>query len=115
MAAAFGITVFLEFFTNLFVLNLIAEFLLQPFLAVLAMVAVVAERDERSRSVKKLVDGFLALIGFTLLAFVSRQLYVNWGNIDKHATPLQLVLPIWLTFGLLPFIRPLSSVSSEPA
>jgi len=54
----------------LFVLNLIAEFLLQPFLAVLAMVAAVAERDERSRSVKKLVDGFLALIGFTLLAFV---------------------------------------------
>jgi hypothetical protein len=104
VAAAFGITAFLEFFTNLFVLNLIAELFLLPFLALLAMLSVVADKDERSRSVKKLVDGLLALIGLALLAFASRQMYANWAHIDKHAALLQLVLPIWLTIGLLPFI-----------
>jgi len=96
VTAALGITVFLEFFTNLFVLNLIAELLLQPFVAILAILAVVSERDERSRSVKKLADWLLALIGLALLAFVAQQLYANWRDIDKHATALQLLLPIWL-------------------
>jgi hypothetical protein len=108
VTAALGITVFLEFFTNLFVLNLIAELLLQPFVAILAILAVVSERDERSRSVKKLADWLLALIGLALLAFVAQQLYANWGDIDKHATALQLLLPIWLTVGLLPFVYFLS-------
>jgi hypothetical protein len=112
VAAAFGIIVFLEFFTNLFVLNLIAELFLQPFLALLAMLTVVADKDERSRSVKKLADWLLAVIGLALLAFASRQMYANWGDIDKHATALQLVLPIWLTIGLLPFIYLLSLFSN---
>jgi hypothetical protein len=108
VAALLGITTFLEFFTNLYVLNLIAELLLQPFVALLAMLAVVAERDERSRSVKKLANSLLALIGLALFAFVTQQLYANWGNLDKYVTLLQLVLPIWLTIGLLPFIYLLS-------
>jgi hypothetical protein len=81
-------------------------------LALLARLSVVADKDERSRSVKKLVDGLLALIGLALLAFASRQVYANWGNIDKHAALLQLVLPIWLTIGLLPFIYLLSLFSN---
>jgi hypothetical protein len=81
---------------------------LQPFLAILAMLAVVAERKEATRSVKKLADGLGALIGLASAAFVSQQLYANWGHINTRTALLQLLLPIWLTIGLLPFIYLLS-------
>lgn len=103
VAAVLRVTGFLEFFVNLYVLNLLAELLLQPFVAVLAMTSAVAGRDEQSRS-KKLADGLLALTGFSLLIFTVRELYLSWGRIDKHAFVLQLLLPIWLTVGLLPFV-----------
>ncbi|MBX7268801.1 hypothetical protein KIF24_24130 [Micromonospora sp. Llam7] len=105
IATAFGITVFLAFFANLFVLSLVAEILLQPFLAILA---VIAERDERHRSVKKIADTVLALIGLSLLAFAIHQLVTNWGQVDKHLVALQMILPIWLTIGVLPLIYLLS-------
>jgi hypothetical protein len=71
LAAAFGITEFLAFFTNLFVLNLVAEFLLQSFLVILALISAYAGSDIRYRSVKKLADGLLALISLSLLAFTA--------------------------------------------
>ena len=108
IVAVLGITAFLGFFANFFVLSLVAELFLQPFVVILAMLAVIAERQEATRSVKKLADGVLVLIGLALLAFVSQQLYANWGNINTHTALLQLLLPIWLTIGLLPFIYLLS-------
>ncbi len=108
----FGITTFLEFFTNLFVLNLAAELLLQPVFIFVAMLSAYTGTASRYSVVKKLTDSLLAIGGLSLLAYVSRQLYVNWGDLDKQTVLLQLVLPIWLTLGLLPFIYLLSLYST---
>jgi hypothetical protein len=77
LVAAFSITVFLEFFTNLFVLNLIAELLLQPFLVILALFAAMAESDDRLRILRKPLNGLLVIIGLSLFVFSVRQLFLS--------------------------------------
>jgi hypothetical protein len=108
LAAALGITAFIGFFVNLFVLPFGAELLLQPFLALLVGVSVVAGREARHRAVKRLVDALLVLIGFSLLTFALVELIANWDKTDKGGVLLQLALPIWMTLGMLPFVYLLS-------
>jgi hypothetical protein len=104
VAATLGITEFLAFFTNLFVLSLFVEFFLQPLLFLIAGVGVVAEMQARTRSVKRFADVLLALIGLSLFVFTVQQLVANWSDIDKGILLQQIALPVWLTLGLLPFI-----------
>ncbi len=89
---------------NLYVMSLIAELLLQPMLAVLVWCPIVVGDNDRDRGAKKLADGLLALIGFSLLAFTAQQIYSDWREINKPTLLLQFALPIWLTVGFLPFI-----------
>jgi hypothetical protein len=104
VAATVGVTEFLAFFTNLFVLSLIAELFLQPFLALLAMLAAYAGTDRRYRQVKRLTEGLLAVIGLLLLILSVRELVTSWSDVGRHRLLLQLALPIWLTIALLPFV-----------
>lgn len=108
IAAAFAITAFIEFFVNLFVLPLWAEFILQPFLAVLAMLSVYAGHSNQYPTAKRIADVALALIGLALLAFALGTLITNWSKTDKGGVLLQMALPIWMTIGLLPFVYLLS-------
>jgi hypothetical protein len=52
LVAAISIPVFIEFFANLFVLNLIAELALQPFLLLLGLLIAMAESNERLRALR---------------------------------------------------------------
>lgn len=103
-----GIAVFIEFFMNLYVLSLPGELVLQPVMALLAMMSVVAARDERHHGVKRLIDMLIAIIGFALFGYTVQQLYLDWHEIDTRALMRQFALPIWLTTGFLPFIYCLS-------
>jgi hypothetical protein len=112
MLAAFGLVVFLEFFTNLFVLNLVAELLLQPFLALLGMMTVVAAARREHRPAKRLAEGLLIATVLALLAFNVQQVVVNWDEIDRGLAIRQLALPMWMTVGLLPFVYFMSLYSN---
>ncbi|MEU4365440.1 hypothetical protein [Promicromonospora sp. NPDC023987] len=112
IAAVVGISVFLEFLTNLFVLPLVAELLLQPFVAVVAIVGALAARTAEHRPAKLLAEGVLATIGLGLLAFNIQQIIVRWNDLDGQAILLELALPIWMTIGLLPFIYLLALYSN---
>jgi hypothetical protein len=59
LLAAISILVLLEFLANLFVLNLIAELALQPFLLLLGLLIAVAESDERFRALRTLLNALL--------------------------------------------------------
>jgi hypothetical protein len=102
------ITVFLAFFLNVFVLNLVAELFLQPVILVLTMLSLVAAGEARYLPVKKLADGLLSLIGFSVAAFVLVQLFRQWDQLDKTAQVFEFALPVCLTLGLLPFIYVMS-------
>lgn len=101
---AIGIGAFLSFFMNVVVMSLPVELAVQPILAFITMISIVASLEERHRNVKKFTDSLLALIGFLLAGYTARQLYFTWPQIDKHGKVLELMLPVWLTIGYLPFI-----------
>lgn len=108
VAATLGITAFLGFFTNLYVLPLAAELVIQLVLVLLIGLSVVGGRDARHRPVTVLADVLLSLIGLSLLVFAIVALLIHWGEADKHLLLLQLALPVWMTVGLLPFVYLLS-------
>jgi hypothetical protein len=97
-------TVFVEFVTNLFVLSLPAELVLQPAIVFLVGVSVVGAGEKRYNAAKRLVDGLLAVVGVGLATFSVVQLVRQWSDLDKSASLLEFALPVWLTLGLLPFI-----------
>lgn len=93
-----------EFYLNLYVLGFVAELFLQPFLAFLAMLQVVAGLEDRHRSVKGLVDRLMALIGLVFLGYVLARTMSGWRELDAPNLLRQLLLPVWMTVGLLPYI-----------
>jgi len=97
-------TVFVEFFTNLFVLSLPAELILQPVVVLLAMLSIVAGGEKRYHAAKRFVDGLLTVAGLGIATFSVVQLIRQWDQLNKSANVLEFVLPVWLTIGLLPFI-----------
>lgn len=108
LTATFAVALAVEFFMNLFVMSFLAEFFLQPTVAILATLALVAGSDEEHHPVKIFCESLLALLGFTLLGFTLWQLYINWSSLDHSQLWREFFLPIWLTVGLVPFLYLLS-------
>lgn len=90
-------TAFVEFYINLYVFPLWAELLLQPFLALLAMLAVVAGTRDEWAVTKRLVDGCMTLIGWSVFAAVTVYLVSNLAALDGVQIGLSLVQPLVLT------------------
>ena len=105
-------TVALEFFLNLFVFAFIIELLVQPIIALLAVMSFVAGMEERHRPVRRLVDGTLSVIGLTLILYVGVRLSGEWRQIDVTESALALALPVWLTVAVVPFVFILSLYST---
>lgn len=102
--ATFEVSALVQAVSEFFVLNLAAELVIQPVLALLAMMSVVAARQREHRQVRAVVDGILTCAGIGLLGYVSVSLINDWESLDKADLAQQLALPIWLTIGVLPFI-----------
>lgn len=103
-------TVFITFFLNLTSLSLIAEILLQPVIAVLAVMSLYthASNEREYETVRKLCDGILALILISWLAHTVLHVLKTWALLDGYQMFREFALPIWLTIGLLPFLFALS-------
>ncbi len=97
-------SVFVEYLLNFFAFSFFAELILQPVLAVLVMLSIVASKDPQYRRVKPLVDTLLALAGISVLCFTVFQFIRLWEQLDGQALALNFALPVWLTIGILPFI-----------
>lgn len=108
VAGTVGVAVFLEFFMNLRVMALAAELVLQPVVALFALMSVVAGAKPEHRPVKLLSEAILAVVGFALFGFTIWHLYTTWDQLDKRQLMMEFILPIWLTVGVLPFIYLLS-------
>jgi hypothetical protein len=98
------LSVFIEFLTNLFVLHLAAELVLQPIVLFLVMLSAVAAGQERHVAVRRMADGLLAVVGLSLATFAIIQLIRQWDQLDKSSYLLEFVLPVWLTIGVLPYV-----------
>ena len=99
-----GISVFVGFFMNLYVMSLPAELALQFVLTVLTLTARVGGYSPEHKKVKVLCEGLLVLIVIALFVYTVQQVYLCWNQLNVCALLLDFVLPIWLTVGLLPFL-----------
>lgn len=109
---ALGLSALAEGYTELAVFSLPVELLIQPVVALIAGVAIVAEMKQEHRPVKRLADGCMMIFGFAVLAFVTLRLIATWGELDKDGLLLQLALPVWLTIGLLPYVYIVGLIAS---
>ena len=111
--ATIRVAAFVEFFLNLYVMSLLGELALQCVVVVLSstlykvelsLMVAVADQKPKYKPVKAFCEWVLALIGFALIAFSSRQVYLHWHQLDARELLLDFALPVWLTVGLVPFL-----------
>jgi hypothetical protein len=105
-------SVFVEFYVNLYVFNFLVELVLVPLITMLALLSFVAGREKRTRIVKQVFDLVLGLIGIGLVVFVTVNVIVGWRQVDRLHNLRELLLPIWLTIGVLLFLYGLSLYSN---
>jgi hypothetical protein len=112
LRALVTVTVVLGFFVNLFALPLLAELALLPFELLIIGLSVIAPYQEETAPIKKYVDGILVLIGVLLVAHVAADLTTRWSTLNTAEIVRSLILPMWLTAGLLPMIYALGLCSA---
>jgi hypothetical protein len=95
---------FFEFFINIKSLSLVGELLMQPVIAILAMLRAFVEHDEQNKRLRKPLDVLLSLVTLGLLIYTVRSLVQDWPRIDKVQEVRKLLMPIWLTLGAFPFV-----------
>jgi hypothetical protein len=100
----FKLSIFFDFFINFFALPLFAEFLLVPFMAILGGMLVYSEREEKYKSVHKLINGILATTVFGLLAFSTYHAIANFESFATLNTSLALLLPVAYNVMFIPFL-----------
>lgn len=100
----FGLTLFLGFLSDLYVLSVPVEFVGQAVVAILGVSAVAARQRESTADARKVLDGCLSLVGPTILALALFSLVTNWSNDEAPDLARQLLMPAWMTLGVLPYI-----------
>ncbi len=98
---AVGLAVFVEVFVNLRVFSLPVELVLVPAMTFIVMLGVVADHDDQYRAVSRLVKGLLTIIGLAFMVYVATSLI---GDPKPGETTRKLLLPVWLTIGVMPLI-----------
>lgn len=100
----FGFTLIFGFLSDLYVLSVPVEFVGQGIVAVLAGVSVAAAYQRDAAGARRLVDGCLSVVGLTILALALFDFVTNWSSAEASGLTRQLLLPAWMTLGVLPYI-----------
>jgi hypothetical protein len=104
----FGMAVVLEFVLNFFVMPLWSELLLVPFLTLLGMLLVFAERRHEYGRLVRPLKAVSTIVGFGILAFAVFQMATRFGEFWNLATLRQFILPLALSLLFLLFIYSMS-------
>lgn len=99
----FTLVIFLEFLATKYTFNIFIELILVPFLAIVTMMSVIAERDEKTKSVAKLCQAVLVLIGLTMLVHGIWRFTTDEKAHEGLRFFQELSLPILLSFLTIPF------------
>ena len=102
--AAMDLGILAGILTETFVLPLLAEFFLVPFVVFSAGLVVVSSSAERLAPAKRLFMAVNVAVVLALCCYGAAQFVSRWDTLDKLGLVAQVFLPVWLTLGLLPFI-----------
>jgi hypothetical protein len=92
----------LEFVINFHQFSLLAEMIILPVLAFLAMLQVVAEREERTKIVKTLIDWIFVIITVTFLISSIRDITNDITGFANYSNLKSFLLPVILSISFLP-------------
>jgi hypothetical protein len=99
-----GVSVAVEFFVSLSSFSFAAELLLLLAIVLLALFSAVAGVKPKTRKVKSIADGLLAILGLIVIGGTAVTLVSTWATLDKGKLALSFLLPLWATIGCLPFV-----------
>lgn len=102
--SAFAVSVFLSFIMNFSVFSFWVETILQPSLFLLRGTSVVARQSNEMKPVKRLIDALLGVVVVGLAIHEVLAIVNVVGSRGLLTLARQLVLPIWMALGLLPFL-----------
>ncbi len=105
---ALRVAVLIDFFINLVVLPLPIELILAPFLTGLLLMSAFGGSREDLSQAKGCVDSILGFLGIALFVYVGVRVFTDWSSYNDAATLESLLLPIWLTLAVLPYIYALA-------
>lgn len=89
-----------EFFTGTFTFHIVLELLLQPLLVLFMILQ--STLVKKTESVKKFIDGLVAIFGFGILALTIKSAIDSIGSIQFIDIVVGLILPIVLSIFYLP-------------
>ena len=99
----FTFLIVIEFLTSTYTFPLLAELLFVPFVAIVAMMVVVAERNPEQKQVVSFLNWVMALAGFAMIAYATRQFLGDTGSLDFTNMAESFLLPILLSLLTIPF------------
>lgn len=99
----FTFLIVVEFLTSTYTFPLLAELLFVPFVAIVAMMVVVAERNPDQKQVVSFLNWVMVLAGFAMIAYAARQLLGDTGSLDIANMAESFLLPILLSLLTIPF------------
>lgn len=97
-------TVVVGFIAEFYMLPLIAELLLVPFLVVMGAMIAVAQTKPEFAKAHSLLNSLTAIIGFGLLGFSIYQIAIHWPDFATLGTVHEFAVPVLLSFMYLPFL-----------
>lgn len=90
-----------EFFTGTFTFSLLTEFILQPVITLLVLLQVVSETKAEYKSVKKILDWILAILGFVIIGFTVKEAIIDYQSIDNIHI-ISFCIPLFFSLLYLP-------------
>ena len=89
----------IEFISNTFTFNIIVEIILIPFITIIVIMNILAEREEHSEQVKKLMSMALSIIGLVILGLSLKE-FIHISDIEEvKVLAISFIIPI--VFSLL--------------
>jgi len=108
----FKVIVLIQFLVNIFTLPLLAELILVPWVVFLAIMSEYSGQKPEYAAVKKLFDWIMTLFGLFVVGFIARSIYLHHAELMTRDVLLSLLLPIWLTLFIFPFLNLAKLVSA---
>ena len=104
MKGNFSISVFLDFFLNLYRMPLFAELLFVPFMAMLGAVVAYSGFHEKYKKIEMYGNRLIIGVGLAVLAYAVYAMAINHDEVSTPDNARSLILPIIYSLSILPIV-----------
>lgn len=98
------VLVIVEFIVNLYVFNILVEFLVFPIILMLSIILALSETDSKYESVNKFLNGTFAIIGIFLLFYAVNQIISDFSGFITYKNLNDFYQPILYSLAFIPFV-----------